>query len=132
VGRQNSAGLAGRSERWAKAADDLRYLEESLCQTAALVTNLAHDPDGLRDTIVQSLEFLLRSAAGALRSGSPGDAEVLATLTSNRSKTLEAMLSRSEHTPPEGLELISIYFRCVYFLGHIAEALTQEVAGAVR
>ena len=129
VARYHSQSLAARSERWAKSADDLRYLEESLCQTADALASVPDDPEGLPDAIVQSLEFLLRSAAHALRSRAPDEAETLATLTSTRSATREAIRARYEQNQAHEseLDLISLYFRCVYFLSHIAEALRQDL-----
>ncbi len=133
VARRQSPALAARSESWAQSAEDLRYLEDSLGQMQSLGVT-AEDPHGLHDAVVQSLDFLLRTAAQAMRSRSPHDAEVLASLTANHSQAQSTIRQQYEglHRPAgtlsddPALDLVSIYFRCVYFLSRIAARLNHE------
>ena len=98
VARRQPASLAARSQRWSASADDLRYLEESLRQIPRVLTD-CDSPDGsddLCDATVQSLDFLLHTAADAMRKRVLRDAEILATLTSNHSNAQESIRTRFE------------------------------------
>lgn len=140
VARRQPAALAARSQRWSATAEDLRYLEESLRQIPSALAG-CESPDGaddLCDAVVQSLEFLLQTAAGVLRTRVVRDAEMLHTLTSNHSNAQKSIRARFEEmhggASPEfrnsRIELISLYFRCVYFLHHVAERLVEDIATA--
>ena len=136
--RRQPEHLAARSQRWASSADDLRFLEESLLQLPGALAAIenASDPDDLGNAAVQGLEFLLMTAASALRARVAGDAEVLVRLTSGHSHTQEVLRDSFEGNDRGGseqlrstrLELVSLYFRCVYFIHHIAVRLAEDLA----
>ena len=95
-------------------------------------------PDGtdeLCDAAVQSLDFLLHTAASAMRMRVMRDAEILTTLTSNHSNAQQSIRTRfeemhsgaSQEFRNSRLELITLYFRCVYFLHHIAGRLVEDI-----
>ena len=135
VARRQPEALAARSQRWAASADNLRNLEESLLQIpGAIARSSPADGEGPCDSVVQSLDFLLRTAAGCLEGRGIRDAEMLVTLTSNHSKAQEAIRRRYElrGTSADGrdsrLDLISLYFRCTFFLHHIAARLQDDIA----
>ena len=135
VARRQPDAIAARSQRWSDSAEDLRYLEESLRQFPdALASCGPEDADGLCHAAVESLDFLLRTAAGCLEGRGIRDAEMLVTLTSNHSKAQEAIRRRYElrGTSADGrdsrLDLISLYFRCTFFLHHIAARLQDDIA----
>jgi hypothetical protein len=136
VARCQAEALAARSQRWAASADDLRFLEESVFQAAAALAAAPHEAHEFSDAVLQSLDFLLRTAAAALRTREPGDSEVLVRLTSDRAEAREAIRALYEESQPEAvpaarnftLDLISLYFRCAYFVNHIAERLARDIA----
>jgi putative ABC transport system ATP-binding protein len=137
VARRQPDALAARSRRWAASADDVRNLEESLLQIPQAVAGSS--PAGgedLCDSAVQSLDFLLRTAAAALRTRALRDAENLVALTLNHSNAQQSIRVRFEEQHGRSteefrnatLDLISVYFRCVYFLHHIASRLKEDIA----
>ena len=140
VARRQPASLAARSQRWSATAEDLRYLEESLRQIPNVLggRGSADGEDDLCDAAVQSLDFLLHTAASSMRTRVMPDAEALTTLTSNHASAQESIRTRFEEMHSEAsrefrnsrLELIGLYFRCVYFLHHIAVRLVEDIAVA--
>jgi len=139
VARRQKETLAARSQRWAASADDLRCLEESVCQAAGLLATALEDEPELADAVLQSLDFLLHTAANALRTRSPLDAEILVKLTSDRSEARQSISALYDELQPGAgpalrqlrLDLISVYFRCVYFLNHIAQRFTADIASGL-
>ncbi len=136
VARRQAEASAARSQRWAAAAEDIRNLEESVCQAADALAGAPEDADGLGDAIFQSLDFLLRTAAGALRARSMRDSEILVKLTTDRSEAQASIRAHYGELPREAtsaarsfrVDLISLYFRCVYFMYHVAERLRLDLA----
>jgi putative ABC transport system ATP-binding protein len=138
VARRQPASLAARSQRWSATAEDLRYLEESLRQIPNVLAGCGtpEGVDDLCDAAVQSLDFLLHTAANAMRMRVMLDAKMLTTLTSNHSNAQQSIRARfeemhsgaSQEFRNSRLELITLYFRCVYFLHHIAGRLVEDIA----
>jgi putative ABC transport system ATP-binding protein len=138
VARRQPASLAARSQRWSATAEDLRYLEESLRQIPNVLAGCGtpEGADDLCDAAVQSLDFLLHTAANAMRMRVMLDAKMLTTLTSNHSNAQQSIRARfeemhsgaSQEFRNSRLELITLYFRCVYFLHHIAGRLVEDIA----
>jgi putative ABC transport system ATP-binding protein len=138
VARRQPESLAIRSQRWAEIADDLRYLEESLCQMPEALSACDAASEGIElcDSVAQSLEFLLRTAAAGLRTRAGRDIDTVVSLTANHAAVQENLRRSFEerHTgAPEQsrnsqLDLISLYFRCVFFLHHICERAATDIA----
>ncbi len=137
VARRQPEALATRSQRWAASADDIRNLEESLLQIPkAVAGSSTAGGEDLCDSAVQSLDFLLRTAAAALRTRAPRDAESLVALTMHHSNAQQRIRARFEEQHARSteefrnatLDLISLYYRCVYFLHHIASRLKEDIA----
>jgi putative ABC transport system ATP-binding protein len=137
VARRQPDALSTRSQRWAASAEDIRNLEESLLQIAnALAGPSAADREDLCDSAVQSLDFLLRTTAAALRTRAPQDVEVVVPLTLDRSNAQQSIRARFEQQQGDStvefrnarLDLVSLYFRCVYFLHHVASRLKEDIA----
>ena len=135
VSRRQPPAMAERSARWAACVEDLRNLDESLRETAAMLSSIPDDSEGFRDAIVQSLEFLLQQTGTAFHSRSMEDADLLISLTSYHADSqlsirqlYDAVLSRSgQKFADSWLELMNVYFRCVYFLHRIVGALRADV-----
>ena len=138
VARRQPESLAVRSRRWSASADDLRYLEESLCQMPEALSACGGSSDGeeLCDSVVQSLDFLLKTAANGLRTRAARDVDIVVALTANHSTAQESIRQRFEERHAGAaaqfrnsqLDLITLYFRCVYFVHHISERAAEDIA----
>ena len=88
------------------------------------------------DAMLQGLDFLLRTAAEAFLTRAPAGADLLVNLTSDRAHAHKSIRNTYEAVGPESdddtrnlhLELIDIYFRCVYLTGHVAKRLREDIA----
>jgi putative ABC transport system ATP-binding protein len=142
VARRQPEALAVRTQRWSAAAEDVRSLEESLRQVpdGLAACGGPDDPEGLCDAVAQSLEFMLRTAADAARTGGERDLEIVIALTSNRSNAQQSIRARFEGLDGDAeeerrdaqLDLISLYFRCVYFLHRAVERVREDVSVVAR
>ena len=136
VARRQPEALAIRSQRWSASADDLRCLEESLRQFPDAIAQCGgpDDREDLCDRVVQSLDFILRTAANAARKRDQRDLEIAIALTSNHSNAQQSIRATFESRDGAGerqdsrLDLISLYFRCVYFLHRFAERALEDLS----
>lgn len=122
VARRQAEPTAVRSELWHAAAGELVALEESLRQLAEL---LPSQEPVLAESIQEGIDFLLRTAAHAFASRTARDCQALLSLTADRTHAQDTI--RRMHSDA-GMDAINVYFRCVYFLGHLAKRLDSGLA----
>lgn len=127
--------LNPRLETWAARLQDtyetLRGLEDGLREFGSRV---ASRPAGARalpvDSFLQSLDFLLITAAEAMTSGTADDIEGLRQVTSDNGTVVESLRERYSDTREMTkaardylFDLISLFSRLVYFLRRLASLL---------
>jgi putative ABC transport system ATP-binding protein len=122
VARRQAEPTASRCERWNAALGELVALEESLRQIAGLLP--AQEP-ALAESIQEGTDFLLRTAAQAFASRTAKDCQILLSLTADRTHAQDSIRRMYSDA---GMDAINVYFRCVYFLGHLAKRLDSDLS----
>ena len=100
---------------------------------ASILAGGPHPADELSDAVAQGADFLMCTAAATFRSKSDQDAQLLASLTANHAQAHQSIRSQFETASGDGADrqgrtdLISVYFRCIYFLDHIARRWLEDL-----
>lgn len=134
VARKGNASMLGKAEKLHAIASLLQHIESD---TAHFMARLASQPPpesrmNASDTLLQSLEFLLLTAAETLRSPDADDWERLRALTSDRGTIMEKL--RHKYTAQLGdsaatdalFDMTILFARIVHFIHELTVSVDEQ------